>query len=145
MKKWISIIFSCILIFTSLSGLNVFAEDNAIIVSGFNGDATHIEKGTSMKMAASGVTQGKSVNWSVTGLDGSATDLAAIEQTGALTAILTASANSYGTFKVVAAQNDSSGRKGEQVIQITNENLVTVDDTDSSVRYVSSGSGEAWE
>lgn len=143
--KLFSVILAGFLILASLSGLNVFAEDDAIIVSGFYGDATRIEKGTSMKMLASGVTQGKSVSWSVTGIDGSATDLATIEQTGALTGILTASADSYGTFKVVATQNDTSGKKGEQIINITNENLITVDDTDSSINYVSSGSGEVWE
>lgn len=138
-------IFVIALILTSLSGLNVFAEDNAITVSGFNGDTTCIETGTSMKMVASGVTQGKSVTWSVEELDGSESNLATIEQTGALTCILTASENSYGTFKVIAIQNDTSGKKGEQIIRITSENLVTVDDTDPSIKYVSSGSGVVWE
>lgn len=128
------------MVLLSMPVLNVFAEDNAITVSGFYGDATCIEKGTSMKMTASGVTQGKSVSWSVTAPDGSETDLATIQQTGALTCILTASSDSYGTIKVVAVQNDSSGKKGEKIIHITNENLVTVDDSDSSITYVNAGS-----
>lgn len=143
--KKLSIMLSIVLVIVSLSGLSVFAEENEILVYGANGNATHIEKGTSMKMAASGVSQGKSVSWSVTGMDGSATSLATITQTGAVTAILTASSSNYGTFKVVATQNDASGKTGEQIIQITNENLITVDDTDASITYESAGSGEEWE
>ena len=144
-RKMLAAILVSILMLALVSGLSVFAEEDAIVVSGFNGDATRIEKGTSMKMTVSGVTPGKSVRWSVEGLDGSPTDLAAVKQTGALTAILTASADSYGSFKVIATQNDDSGKTGEQIIRITNENLVTVDDTDSSIQYVSSGSGVVWE
>lgn len=138
------ILFACVMLLSSMPVLNVFAEDGPIVVSGFYGDVTRIEKGTSVKMTASGVTPGKSVTWSVTGPDGSDTDLATIQQTGALTCILTASAENYGTIKVVAVQNDSSGRRGEKVIRITNENLVTVDDTDSSITYVNAGS-TAWQ
>ncbi len=140
LSKLLCILIACIMVLLSMPVLNVFAEDNAITVSGFYGDATCIEKGTSMKMTASGVTQGKSVSWSVTAPDGSETDLATIQQTGALTCILTASSDSYGTIKVVTVQNDSSGKKGEKIIHITNENLVTVDDSDSSVTYVNAGS-----
>ncbi len=140
LSKLLCILIACIMVLLSMPVLNVFAEDNAITVSGFYGDATCIEKGTSMKMTASGVTQGKSVSWSVTAPDGSETDLATIQQTGALTCILTASSDSYGTIKVVAVQNDSSGKKGEKIIHITNENLVTVDDSDSSITYVNAGS-----
>lgn len=143
--KRLSIMLSIALVIVSLSFQNVFAEENEIVVYGVNGNATQIEKGTSMKMAASGVSQGKSVSWSVTGVDGSATSLAVITQTGALTAILTASSSDYGTFKVVATQNDASGKKGEQIIRITNENLITVDDTNASIQYVSAGSGVEWE
>ena len=140
LSKLLCILIACIMVLLSMPVLNVFAEDNAITVSGFYGDATCIEKGTSMKMTASGVTQGKSVSWSVTAPDGSETDLATIQQTGALTCILTASSDSYGTIKVVAVQNDSSGKKGEKIIHITKENLVTVDDSDSSITYVNAGS-----
>lgn len=143
--KKLSIVLSIILVIVSLSGLSVFAGENEILVYGANGNATQIEKGTSMKMAVSGVSQGKSVSWSVTDTDGSTTSLATITQTSALTAILTASTSSYGTFKVVATQNDASGKTGEQIIQITNENLITVDDTDTSIKYESEGSGEEWE
>lgn len=143
--KRLSIVLSILLVIVSLSGLSVFAGENDLAVYGANGNATQIEKGTSMKMEASGVSQGKSVRWSVSDMDGSATSLASITQTGALTAILTASSSSYGTFKVVATQNDASGKTGEQVIQITNENLITVDDTDASIRYESANSGEGWE
>lgn len=141
----ISMILVSVLMLTSVFGLTAFAADNAIVISGLNGNATRIEKGTSMILAASGVTQGKAVTWSVTDLDGSETDLAAVEPISALSCIFTASEDSYGTVKVVATQNDTSGIKGEQIIQITNENLVTVDDTDSSINYVSSGSGVVWE
>lgn len=141
----ISMILVSVLILTSVFGLTAFAEDNVIIISGLNGDATRIEKGTSMILVASGVTQGKSVAWSVTELDGSETNLATIEQISTLSCILTASKDSYGTVRVVATQRDDSGNRGEQIIRITNENLVTVDDTDSSIKYVSSGSGEIWE
>lgn len=143
--KLISVLLVGVLLLTSVFGLAAFADDNGIVVSGLNGDATRIEKGTSMILVASGVTQGKSVTWSVAGLDGSETDLATIKQISALTCILTASDNSYGAFKVIANQNDDSGKKGEQIIRITSENLVTVDDTDSSIKYVDSGSGEVWE
>ena len=139
--KKLSIVLSILLVMVSLSGLSVFAEESSVIVYGANGNATQIEKGTSMKMTVSGVPQGKSVTWSVTDIDGSPTSLADITQTGALTAILTASSDSYGTFKVVAVQNDASGKTGEQIIKITNENLVTVDDTDASIHYVGAGSG----
>lgn len=140
LSKLLCMVITCVIIIASLPGLYVFAEDDPIIVSGFYGDATSIEKGTSMKMAATGVTPGKSVIWSVTAPDGSETDLATVVQTGALTCILTASADSYGTIKVIAVQNDSSGKRGEQIIRITNENLVSVDDTDSSITYVNAGS-----
>jgi hypothetical protein len=140
LSKLLCMVFACVIIFASLPGSYVFAEDGSITVSGFYGDATCIEKGTSMKMTASGVTPGKSVSWSVTAPDGSETDLATVEQTGALTCILTASADSYGTIKVVAKLNYSSGKRGEQIIRITNENLVSVDDTDSSITYVNAGS-----
>lgn len=143
--KKLSIVLSIMLVIASLSGFNVFAEENAILVYGANGNATQIEKGTSMKMAVSGVSQGKSVTWSVTDLDGAATSLAVITQTGALTAILTASSSNYGTFKVVATQNDGSGKTGDQIIQITNYDLITVDDTDASIKYESAGSGGEWE
>ncbi len=140
LSKLLCILIAGIMLLLSMPVLNVFAEDNAIIVSGYYGDATCIEKGTSMKMTASGVTQGKSVSWSVTAPDGSETDLATIQQTGALTCILTASSDSYGIIKVIAVQNDSSGKSGEQIINITNENLVTVDDSDISITYVNAGS-----
>lgn len=143
--KKLSIMLSILLVIVSLSGLSVFAEGSEILVYGVNGNATHLEKGTSMKMAASGVSQGKSVSWSVTDMDDTATSMATITQTGALTAILTASSSNYGTFKVVATQNDASGKTGEQIIQITNDNLITVDDTDASIKYESAGSGEEWE
>lgn len=145
LRKKFSIVLSILLVIVSLSGLSVFAGENEMVVYGANGDATRIERGTSLKMEVSGVLQGKSVRWSVTDLDGSATSLATITQTGALTAILTASSSSYGTFKVVATQNDGSGKTGEQIIQITNENLITVDDTDALIKYESAGSGEVWE
>ncbi len=145
LRKRLSIVLSILLVIVSLSGLSVFAGENDIVVYGANGDATHIEKGTSMKMEVSGVSQGKSVRWSVSDMDGSETSLASITQTGALTAILTASSSSYGTFKVVATQNDASGKAGEQIIQITNENLITVDDADASIKYESADSGEGWE
>lgn len=145
LRKRLLIMLSILLVIVSLSSQNVFAEENEIVVYGANGNATHIEKGTSVKMAASGVSQGKSVSWSVTDMDGSATSLAVITQTGALTAILTASSSDYGIFKVVATQNDASGKKGEQIIRITNENLITVDDTDASILYVSADSGVEWE
>jgi hypothetical protein len=144
LKRLFILLFTFVMILSAMPVLNVSAQDDAIVVSGFYGDATRIEKGTSIKLTASGVTPGKSVTWSVTGLDGSATDLASIQQTGALTCILTASAESYGTVKVIAAQNDSSGKKGEKIIHITNENLVTVDDTDTSITYVDAGS-TAWQ
>ncbi len=143
--KKLSIVLSIVLVIVSFSGLSVFAGENEILVYGANGNATQIEKGTSMKMAASGVANGKSVRWSVTGMDGSATNLASITQTGALTAILTASSSNYGTVKVVATQNGTSGKTGERIIQITGENLITVDDTDASIKYESAGSGEEWE
>ncbi len=142
--KKLSIMLSIVLVVVSLSGLSVFAEGDEILVYGANGNATHIEKGTSMKMAASGVSQGTSVSWSVTDMEGSATGLATIMQTSPLTAILTASSSDYGTFKVVATQS-ASGKTGEQIIQITNENLITVDDTDASITYERAGSGEEWE
>jgi|GEM_PF-2278087 Cohesin domain./Uncharacterised Sugar-binding Domain. len=145
LKKKLSLVLSILLVIVSLSGLTAYAGENDLTVYGVNGNATHIEKGTSMTMAVSGVSAGKAVTWSVTDLDGSATNLAAITPTGSLTAILTASSENYGTFKVVAAQNDGSGKTGEQIIQITDENLITVDDTDSSIIYESAGSGEGWE
>ncbi|WP_419822934.1 dockerin type I domain-containing protein [Anoxybacterium hadale] len=145
LRKKLSIMLSIILVILSSSGLNAYAGENEISVYGANGNATQIEKGTSMKMAVSGISQGKSVTWSVTDLDGSATSLATITQTGAQTAILTASSESYGTFKVVAEQNGASGKTGEQIIQITNENLITVDDNDALIKYESAGSGEDWE
>lgn len=144
-RKKLSIVLSIMLLIVSFSGIGVFAGENGITIHGSNGDATQIETGTSMKMEASGVSQGKSVVWSVKGLDGAATSLAVITQTGALTAILTASTEEYGTFKVVAAQKDNPGKSGEQVIQITKENLITVDDKDASIHYEGAGSGEEWE
>ena len=143
--KKLLLILSILLIFVSLSGISVFAEESSILVLGANGNATQIEKGTSMKMTVAGVAQGKSVTWSVTDIGGSDTDLAEITQTGALTAILTASSDNCGTFKVVAVQNDASDKIGEQVINITDANLVTVDDNDDSIHYVGAGSGEEWE
>jgi hypothetical protein len=139
-SRLLCILLTCVMMLSLMPAANVFAENSAIVVSGFYGDATCIEKGTSMKLTASGVTPGKSVTWSVTELDGSGTDLAEIQQTGALTCILTASSESYGIIKVTATQNDSSGKKGEQIIRITNENLVTVDDTDSAITYANAGS-----
>jgi len=132
-------ILMCALI-TTLLGLTAFADDNIIIVSGLNGDATRVEKGTSMILVASGE---KAVIWSVTELDGSETDLATVEPINRQSCIFTASKDSYGTVKVVAT--DNTGNKGEKILHITNENLVTVDDADSSIKYVSSGSGTAWE
>lgn len=143
--KKLSIILSIILVILSFSGLNVFAGENEISVFGANGDATQIEQGTSMKMTVSGVSTGKSVSWSVTDLEGAETGLATIEQTGALTAVLTASSSAYGTVKVIAAQNGGAGKTGEQIIHITRENLVTVDDADPAIRYEGAGSGEDWE
>lgn len=141
--KLISIISSCALLLLLMSGFYAFAGEDGIYIAGANGDATLIGKGTSMKLTASGVTPGKSVTWSVTAPDGSETDLATVQQTGALTCILTA-ADSYGQIKVTAIQNDGSGRKGEKIISISNENLVTVDDTDSSIIYVNSENA-VWE
>lgn len=134
----ISMALVCALSFTML-GLTAFAGgDDTIIVSGLNGDATRVEKGTSMILVASG---DKAVTWSVTDLDGAETDLAAAEPISKQSCIFTAS--DYGAVKVVAT--DIIGNKGEKIIQITGENLVTVDDTDDSIKYVSSGSGIAWE
>jgi len=141
----ISMILVCTVLLTTVLGLTAFAGDDTIIVSGLNGDATRIEKGTSMILVASGVPQGKAVTWSVTDPDGAETNLASVVPISAAACIFTASDSGYGTVKVIAAQNDATGIKGEKIIRITNENLVTVDDTDSSIKYVSSGSGETWE
>lgn len=143
--KKLSAVLSIILVILSFSGLNVFAGENEISVFGANGNATQIEQGTSMKMTVSGVSSGKSVSWWVTDLDGSETSLATIAQTGAFTAILTASSSEYGTIKVIATQNDAPGKTGEQIIHITGDNLVSVDDTDATIRYEGAGSGEDWE
>lgn len=145
LRKKLSIVLSIILVILSSSGLNAYAGENEFVIYGATGNATQIEKGTSMKMEVYGLSQGESVTWSVTDLDGSATDLATITQTSAKTAILTASTDSYGTFKVVAEQNRTSGKTAEQIIQITNENLITVDDSDDSILYKRAGSGEDWE
>jgi hypothetical protein len=145
LRKKLSIMLSIILVILSSSGLNAYAGENEFVIYGATGNATQIEKGTSMKMEVYGLSQGESVTWSVTDLDGSATNLATITQIGAKTAILTASPDNYGTFKVVAEQNGASGKTAEQIIQITNENLITVDDSDASIKYESAGSGEGWE
>lgn len=144
LAKVMSMALTLLLIITSLSSLNVFAEDNSITVSCANGNATVIEKGTSMKMTAGGVTQGKAVSWSVTDTNGAPTALASITAISSTAAILTASSNGYGKIKITATQSDGSGKKGEQIIAVTNENIITVDDTDSAVKYFSAGSGEAW-
>jgi hypothetical protein len=140
----ISMILVCTVLLTTVLGLTAFAGDDTIIVSGLNGDATRIEKGTSMILVASGVSQGKAVTWSVTDLDGAETDLASVEPISTYSCIFKASKSEYGTVKVTATQNDASGIEGEIIIRITNENLVTVDDADSSITYVSSGSGVEW-
>ncbi len=132
-----------IMVLAPLTVLPAAAAGNPIVISGANGNATQIEKGTSMKLVASGVTPGKSVNWTVTDLDGGATDAAAVVPISPLSCILTASANQGGSIKITAAQSDGSGHKGEQIIRITSS-LMTVDNPDLAIRYVSAGSGEAW-
>ena len=143
--KLLSALVVLVLLVSSASAGETFAIQNTITVTGANGAVTRAVQGTAMKMTASGVAMGKSVSWSVTDLAGDPSDLAAIVSINPLTAILTISPDSKGTIKVVAAANYDPADHGYQIIEIDDENILTIDDRDVSITYSPAGSGESWE
>ena len=77
---------------------------------------TITEQNGTLQMAATVLPENatdKSVTWSVTVEDGSATELASIDENGLLTA-----AETEGAVKVTATANDGSGVTGEMLITI---------------------------
>nr|WP_281243006.1 cohesin domain-containing protein [Gracilibacillus ureilyticus] len=105
-------------IFDDVSEINVSSEGNVQSIDS-NGETLQLTAQVSPANAS------QTVNWSVTDIDGSETDIAAITSDGLL------SGNKQGLngeVKVIAEATDGSGIKGELVIDISNQlQLVTGD------------------
>jgi hypothetical protein len=97
---------------------------SAISVSGEDGATTITTDNGTLQMNAEvspSDASNKSVTWSVTETDGSATDKATISSTGLLTAV------KNGTVKVTATAQDGSGVTGSIEITISNQVAEVVD------------------
>ncbi|TXK72267.1 Ig-like domain-containing protein [Paenibacillus sp. N3.4] len=103
-------------VITVAAGPNV--PVTGIVVSGANNATAITTKGGTLQMSAA-VTpanaENKNVTWSVVGTDGKATNKAAIDSLGLLTAY------DDGTVKVIATAKDGTGVKGEATITISNQ------------------------
>ena len=97
-------------------------QASSITVQGSGDSQAITEKSGTLQMTATiepSDVGNKSVTWSVTNLDGTATDLAAISENGLL------SAKKDGKVRVVAKADDGSGVQGEALITIDTEPPVT--------------------
>ena len=97
-------------------------QASSITVHGSGDSQAITEKSGTLQMTAAiepSDVGNKSVTWSVTNLDGTATDLAAISENGLL------SAKKDGKVRVVAKADDGSGVQGEALITIDTEPPVT--------------------
>ncbi|ADL52247.1 family 43 glycosylhydrolase [Clostridium cellulovorans] len=108
-------------IVTKVTGITVSTGDNVLNIT---------EKGGSLQLIATvnpTYATDASVTWSVVGLDGNATDLATISETGVLTAV------KDGTVKVVALANDGSNVSGVAEVIISGQATTTGgDNTDGT-------------
>ncbi len=99
------------------------------------GDADSLSVGGTLQMHAqvqAGPGASTAVAWSVTNVDGSATELAVIGANGLLQAA------AAGTVKVIATATDGSGVKGEKQLTLTAETTVTPTPTPTPVASGSS-------
>ncbi|MCR2807586.1 discoidin domain-containing protein [Paenibacillus soyae] len=103
-----------------LEAFGVETEVEPVPVSGITvtgaGGATSLPVNGTLQLTAAALPANatdKTVTWSVTGTDGSATTLASIDQTGLL-----AAQGTTGTVKATAAANDGSGVYGELLVSI---------------------------
>ena len=118
----------------------ITTKSNAIMISSVTDNFTITEKGAPLQLSAA-VTPDNATDtrviWSLTDLNGNATDIATISPYGAINPV------KDGTITVTATASDNSGITASQIITISNQNLANVALNKSA--SATTNSGEAYK